>query len=268
MTALPVRLALAGLYLVAVNLGSGLLAVELRYPSLWGAQEVFHEYAYPALYNWALMHLLSMLPLALVVFRYSTFSKQQIRRCQYLLLAALVVLFFIEVKLPYGRLRHIPFALFLGVDVIVALLISLLFYPPWKVIVAILTLSTIAWVSLIVRTGDFSANANNIMTDRKSVTEPEPKGFFDHGAQVKKSDHTLYIVVVNEVVGPDMGPSGEKICREAKALVSPGSNDVVAIQVNTWFQPEKKYVYNAGRGSYNNTTEWQCDYKLPEPPTQ
>ncbi len=41
------RAAWVVVFLAAANLASGLLAVELRYPSLWGSAQVFSEYAYP-----------------------------------------------------------------------------------------------------------------------------------------------------------------------------------------------------------------------------
>lgn len=264
------RVLLASLFLLLVNLLSGLLAVEFRYPSLWGNAEVFHEYGYPALYNWALMHLPSMLLLALLVFRLPTFSPGQIRHCQLLLLLALVVLFFVEVKLPYGRLRHIPFALFLIVGVLVLLLLSLLFYPPVKTVGAVLVLvglmGLFEWVRPLT-TGFPQGEFPTEESQTASVAENTSDNFFSEVTAYQRRDHVEYSAIVSETVGPGVGPDGEEICRQAKRLVAAGSGDVVILLVHPWFQTEAKYVHHAGKASYESDAIWQCQFRYPEPAT-
>lgn len=262
------RLLLAALFLLLVNLLSGLLAVELRYPSLWGGSDVFHEYAYPALYNWALLHLPSMLLLALLVFRLPTFTLSQVRRCQLLLLLGLVVLFFVEVKLPYGRLRHIPFALFLIVDVLLVLLFSLLFYPPVKTLVIVFLVAAILiclqWLSPI--TIGLQSDKSPAQADHEAiVSDSEEVGFFEEVSEYQRRDHVEYSAIVNETVGPDMGPSGAEICRQARQLVAEAGKDVVILLVHPWFQTERKYVHHAGKAYYDTEANWRCQFRYPEP---
>ena len=65
---IPGRAFLAVMFFVFVNGLSGLLAQELRYPSLWGnSSGLFGEYAYPIPFTYALSHWLSMGPLTLIV---------------------------------------------------------------------------------------------------------------------------------------------------------------------------------------------------------
>ena len=86
---------------------------------------------------------------------------------------ALVILFFIEVKLPYGRLHNIPFALFLIVDVATLLMISCLFHPPWKVLIGIAG-AVCLWVAVQFVT---SNDVFEETTESESIA-PEPIGFF------------------------------------------------------------------------------------------
>lgn len=269
LSSFPARICLALMYLIAVNLGSGLLAVELGYPSLWGASEVFHEYAYPALYNWALVHTLSMLPLAWLVFRLPTLRPRHIRLCQIASLASLVLLFFVEVKLPYGKLRHIPFALFLIVDALVLLSVALLLRPPWKLLAGFaLLLALISTVYFgppdIAR--DFTFQSSDNLEDNPEATPKKKaaKKFFAEVTEYQRKDYIEYLAVVQDTVGPDLGPGKREICREANRLVASGTQDVVILMVHPWFEPETKYIYKAGTAGYYGSSIWRCHFELPE----
>lgn len=254
------RLGLVVLFFLTVNLGSGLLAVEFRYPSLWGNREVFHEYAYPAPYNWAIVHILSMVPLAYLVYQLPDLTPNRVRFWQVLSLVALVILFFIEVKLPYGRLRNIPFALFFIVDVVTLIVITCLFNPPWKTLIGLAVIVGLVSGYQIVTSIDFAT----ISVGSKSE-QSAPVGFFSEVDEVSRPDYTEYVAVVTEIVGPNMGPDRGEICDQAEQLIQRGSPDILILMVHPWFEPEKKYVYFAGESKYDAAGNWVCGYQLPQP---
>lgn len=256
------RLLLAIVYLVSVNLLSGFLAEALDYPSLWGRSgSVWGEYAIPLPFTWALAHLVSMLPMALLIAGLPLWPKIWVIRARWILIAALIVLFFAEVKLPYGRLRHVPFYLFLAVDAAVALLLSLLIYPPIRTL--IVTAAMVATMTLGIyvthRETTSTATENALEKHEGEVT------FFEEISEYPRGTSKEIVATVRETVGPDIGPNAEKICAEAKALLAKGSTAEVKLMVHPWFETEQKYVYSAGSARYDTAGEWLCDFSYPTP---
>jgi hypothetical protein len=142
------RLLLIGLFLTTTTLSAGYLADALHYPSLWGSSSsVWIEYTVPLPYYWAFSHLVSMLPLALLVGSFPLWPQVWIVRVRWILLFGLVAIFFAEVKLPYGRLRHVPYFLFIAVDLALALLCSLLVFRTRRLLAVIGTIVVILLIA-------------------------------------------------------------------------------------------------------------------------
>ncbi len=113
-------------FLVAVNWTAGALAVEFRYPSLWGRSDVFVEYAYPLPLSWALAHLATMIPLAWATWRSWDWEPSQVLRLRIGLLLGLIASASLDLIYGGGRWHRIPFILFPLVDLGWALTLSLL----------------------------------------------------------------------------------------------------------------------------------------------
>ena len=117
-------LLLFGLWAVTACVTSGLLAVGLRMPSLWGTSEIFLEYAAPLPMSWGLLHLPTLLGLGVLVVagaRRPTDWLLPLRySCVGLLLAVIVVTTLSE------SLREFPLTLYAGVDAILGLCASFL----------------------------------------------------------------------------------------------------------------------------------------------
>lgn len=114
------------LFLLAVNGTAGILAVEFRYPSLWGNREVFGEYAYPLPFNWAFAHLATMIPLACTTWLSWGWPPDRLRRYRTVLLVGLIGSVVLDFVYGGGRWHRIPFVLFAVVDFGWALALSLL----------------------------------------------------------------------------------------------------------------------------------------------
>lgn len=269
MNSLPIlfkRLLLVVFFLAVVNIASGYLAVTLGYPSLWGnTTGIFAEYAIPLNFNWAFAHLLSMLPLAGVAAALPSWKRSHLVKLRWVLLAALVVLFFVEVKLPYGRLNHIPFALFLVVDCLTMLALSLLFHPPWRVMAAVIGMAVISLLAAYLLTSvDWSSESPN---PAEPVQSEAPKGFFEEIEWTQKHDHMELFLLIRDTVGPDLEPTRETICEESRAVAETSSNQPVKVlfMVHPWFESTQKYVYHAGSASLDSQLVWQCDFIYPTP---
>lgn len=117
-----------GLFLLVVNLSCGFIAVEFRYPSLWGGGNVFAEYALPLHLSWGFAHLPSMVTLSIVLFLMPGWTEAQIRKGRCFLLAAIGLCIGIEFMYGGGRFHRIPFVLFVLVDVTAVYVLSLLLY--------------------------------------------------------------------------------------------------------------------------------------------
>lgn len=123
-------------FLIAVNLICGLVAVEFRYPSLWGNINVFEEYAYPMPLSWAMAHWPSMLLMSVLLFRLSSFSEAQVTKTQIGLIAGIGLCIAIEFVFGGGKFHRIPFILFVLVDLSLVFVLALLLYQPRRPILA------------------------------------------------------------------------------------------------------------------------------------
>ncbi|MFT5727058.1 MAG: hypothetical protein ACI8PB_001190 [Desulforhopalus sp.] len=83
-------------FLIVVNLACGFIAVEFRYPSLWGVSDVFKEYALPLHLSWAIAHWPSMLILCVLLFRMRDWDEAQITKIRCVLLAGIALCIAIE----------------------------------------------------------------------------------------------------------------------------------------------------------------------------
>ena len=122
----PIRILIAMVFLVGVNLASGLFAVEFGYPSLWGNSKVFAEYAYPLPMGWAFAHWLTMLPLAWVAYAMWEWPGPRLRMLRWSLAAAMVTCVVLDLVQGGGRWHRVPFLLFALVDLSAIFGLSLL----------------------------------------------------------------------------------------------------------------------------------------------
>lgn len=113
------------LFLVSVNLISGILATKLNYPSLYNVHARFSEYAVPLPFHWALAHIPSMLIFGIPLLFLHSWKEKHI-----VYFRAACILTFLLLLLEFDR--KIPFLLFLKVDTLLAFICSLVVAPPNK----------------------------------------------------------------------------------------------------------------------------------------
>ena len=123
-------------FLIVVNLACGLIAVEFRYPSLWGGRDVFKEYALPLHLSWAIAHLPSMLIMCVLLFRMPEWDEAQITKIRCVFLVGVALCIAIEFIYGGGKFHRIPFVLFVLVDLSVAYALSLLLHQRRRPFVA------------------------------------------------------------------------------------------------------------------------------------
>ena len=134
------------LFLVAANLICGFIAVEFRYPSLWGGSDVFNEYAMPLSLSWALAHWPSMLLACALLFRMPELRGAQVSSIRLGLLIGIACCIAIEFLYGGGRFHRIPFVLFFLVDLSLAYVLSLLLYKRPKPMIAALFLIAVTLI--------------------------------------------------------------------------------------------------------------------------
>ena len=134
-------------FLIVVNLACGFIAVEFRYPSLWGGSDVFEEYALPLHLSWAIAHWPSMLILCALLFRMREWDEAQITKIRYVFLVGIVLCIAIEFIYGGGKFHRIPFVLFVLVDLSAAYALSLLLHQRRRPFVAsfLLLVITLIW---------------------------------------------------------------------------------------------------------------------------
>lgn len=273
-------------YLLAVNLLAGWLAVELRYPSLWGGSDVFAEYALPLPYGWAMAHWVSMLPLAFVVAALPGWPEQRLLRLRWTLLALLALVALVEVDWTYFKLERIPFMLFFAVDLSLALLLSLVFRPPLRVLggAALVALLGIVGVRLWLVPDDDSrghASAPERAGPAPGDGPAEPRRadsqglFSDTEVQLLRHEQEVrYTLILADTVEPGRAPEPQTICRAAESRYAAlaaarhrpaGYRDRVRFMAHPWFEPERKYVYPAGEAGLDASGNWYCAFEYPAP---
>lgn len=125
------------IFLIIVNLACGFIAVEFRYPSLWGTSDVFTEYALPLQLSWASAHWPSMLTLSVLLFRMRRWNEAQISKTRFALLTGIALCIAIEFIFGGGKFHRIPFVLFILVDLSAAYILSLLLHQRRRPFVAL-----------------------------------------------------------------------------------------------------------------------------------
>ena len=123
-------------FLIVINLACGLIAVEFRYPSLWGGSDVFKEYALPLHFSWAIAHWPSMLVLSVLLFRMREWDETQITKIRCVILAGIALCIAIEFIYGGGKFHRIPFVLIVLVDLSAVYVLSLLLHQRRRPFVA------------------------------------------------------------------------------------------------------------------------------------
>jgi hypothetical protein len=117
------RAVIITVFFVLVNVLAGYIAIELNYPSLYNVRASFSEYAIPLPFNWAFVHLASMLVYGLPLCLMHEWQPKTVAYCR-IIFGCSFLLYFLELD---GKN---PFILFLKIDAISALAFSLLLVPP------------------------------------------------------------------------------------------------------------------------------------------
>lgn len=117
------KLLIFSLFLLAVNLLAGFVAVWLNYPSLFNTQVSFSEYAIPLPFTWALAHWPSILIYGIPLL-YLTKNKGKFLFYYRLFCAVSFALLLLQIT------EKIPFVLFPAVDAFTGLTLSLAIVPP------------------------------------------------------------------------------------------------------------------------------------------
>jgi len=266
--------ALALGFLIAVNLLAGLAAEGLGYPSLWTAsREVFAEYAFPLPLTWGLAHWATMGPLVFLIAALPRLTPARLRTVQAALGIGLLLALAVEVDLAYGKLEKIPFALFAIVDLTVALLITLFFHTPLKLLVG----AALAIPLLVVATATVVRLAAP-QPERAAKSEPahDTAGgdglFSDRELVVRRVEHEVRLtLLVAEPMGPGVGPAPADICSAARAAwpeVAELHREHPDFEAYIQFlapmpMDERKYVYPAGDAVVNQAGEFQCRFHYP-----
>lgn len=251
------RSLLAVAFLLTVNVLSGWLAVTLGYPSLWGNQSgIFGEYALPITFTWALAHWLSMLPLTLLILGLPLWQKSSVNRFRLGLIVGLLVCFAIETDFGFGRLQKTPFVLFIAVDLLVALVISLLFYVPRYLQVGGLVLAGFGGTAIA-----FQEQIENLLLAQGPVLKVLDTEIDDGEALIR------YHFEVIPPVDPDSYPRVKTICQNAEALydsVHVNQPEDYTTIVLFWARTDKRAnTYPAGSAGPNYKGEWVCSFNYP-----
>tara|TARA_R110002073_G_scaffold4917_6_gene31036 strand:+ start:8663 stop:9520 length:858 start_codon:yes stop_codon:yes gene_type:complete len=266
-------------FLVCTNLGSGYFAVRLGYPSLWGnSTGIFMEYAVPMLYNWALAHVVFMVPIAVVLSRVPGWEAKSVFMFRCVAGFVLVSALLLEVKLPVGRLNHVPFLLFIIMDTSLALLLTVIFYPPLKGILGVTVAGLLLYSGLYLYNNPGQLKLP-LKVDAPEVDEPEVESpadgsmeFFEKVLRFERPGFIEMDAIIRETVGPNQGPTPEEICDNAKLLakslvrsLTKSAPVVVKFTAHPWFESEDKYVYPAGEAELDSAGQWHCNFVYPRP---
>lgn len=267
--------ALAMGFLIAVNLLAGLAAEGLGYPSLWTAsREVFAEYALPLPLTWGLAHWATMGPLAFLIAALPRLTPARLRTVQAALGIGLLLALAVEVDLAYGKLEKIPFALFAIVDFTVALLITLCYAAPLKLLAG----AAVAIPLLVVTT---AAVVRLTAPQPETAARPAPvrgaaagdRLFSDRDLAVRWVEQEIRLtLLVADPVGPGVGPAPADICSAARAAwpevaelhrQHPEFDAYIQFLAPKPFD-DKDYVYPAGDAVVNRSGEFQCRFHYPQ----
>jgi len=151
-------------FVIVVNLLAGYTAIYFNYPSLWGGNLAFSEYAFPVPLTWALSHWPSMLIFGIPLLFPSITQAKAVYRYR-LVCAVTFLLCLLELD------AKIPFVLFPKVDALTAFVFSLIIAPPNRqqnpALAPAVWASSIMIVLLLIYTG-YSAWQHRTPTIRSS----------------------------------------------------------------------------------------------------
>ena len=271
------RLGLAALYLLSVNLLSGYLAVTFRYPSLWGnVTGLFGEYAYPLPFSWALAHLVTMLPLTMLVTGIPFWEQKRLVQARWVCIAALAVCVGVEVSDGIHRFKKTPFVLFWMVDSSLFLMLTLVFKPPLRTLAAVIggvLIFTASWVYLpgILKS---LQQADALVPEKTEL--PAPGNFFTRTDLSPDWYHktAIYYFQLRDRLEPSRPPLPDEICSKAEVLyrslldTNPPpagfASPTVNFMARAWFDDTDKYLYNSGTAELANG-HWDCRIVYPDP---
>lgn len=201
-------------YLLAVNLLAGYVAVALSYPSLWGGGDVFKEYAVPIPYGWAMMHWLTMAPLAVLLYGLPAWPAVKQQKFRWILLACIAACVAIEFIYGGGRWHRIPFVLFPLIDVTTVLMLSAMYLS-----FSVLRVLIPAFV-VVTTLGYFAPAVMEEFQRRSSADSVEGltsrNGLLRSVSVYQEKDSTIYSMELLVIV--NAGASTESVCIDAVFL--------------------------------------------------
>lgn len=251
------RLIVAVAYLVTVNILCGFIAVEFRYPSLWGKSSVFPEYAYPVPMSWALMHWLSMAPLTYFIFRMWDWEPGLLRRFRGSLLAVALLCITADIVYGGGRFHRVPFLLFPFVDTSTALLLTFVMTRRGLVRTSAFAL---AGVVLLIGVPALTASVQQQIDPyglRGMTTE---KGWLRPIKVVREEETTVYVLQFEPAANNE---NQDDICYETLRVYEqmlqrhePFDRTTPVVRLTRPDAPEKQI----GHARYSNNGRWLCSY--------
>jgi len=245
---------------------AGLLAVEFRYPSLWGNSDIFPEYAYPLPYGWALAHWISMSPLTFWVFRMPTWDTHTLMRSRWILLAIVTAAVLFEFIYGNGRWHRIPFVLFVLVDSAIALIIAMIIKPPRKLMAGLGISGALLLIFWTVGTPLIAAWKQNKNVAALATLNSKYESLRAMPTESLGDDARVIMEVQLDVAGT---LDKEALCYEALKLFE-GTMELFPSEkrANPWIQfvarskRSPDTLTSIGEARYTDRGRWQCDIEL------
>lgn len=277
------RISLALTFLIAANVLAGVAAVHLGYPSLWGNSKVFLEYALPLPFGWGLAHWLSMTPLAFLIFHLPNWDERRLVRARWVLSVLLLMLIATALVWSGWRWRKVPFVLFPLVDGALALVVSLTFKPPLRLLAGLAVAAGIGAASVIVfsnrapqshpSTPPEGETTRSESLAHNALTASDRKGPLLKLLEPEASRPNIVRIEVLQAVAEGEEPSPLRICSQARPLFEKFAwrhrLDLavtrVKFQVHPDFDSRWQYVYPGGEAYFDENASWICRFEYPDP---
>ena len=130
------RLTLAAAWLISANILAGAFADRLGYPGLAATGTVFADYALPLALSWSLVHWVTLVPIAAVIFALPLWDERRVIFLRWILFAGVVTCVTVEFVYGGGSWHGLPFLVFALADCAVGLMVALTFHPPPRLLIA------------------------------------------------------------------------------------------------------------------------------------
>lgn len=272
------RLTLAAAWLISANILAGAFADRLDYPGLAATGTVFSDYALPLTLSWSLVHWVTLVPIAAVMFGLPLWDERRVILVRCVLFAGIVTCVTVELVYGGGNWHGLPFLVFALVDCAVGLMVALTFHPPLRLLIAGGAVAVVAG-GVFLATHDSGASpglghvVESGVTDETLLAPETVSGRLVKVWTPKGGPDTTVFLEVLPQVEPDKAPDPVNICGAARGVfeaelrkrrVHP-RDARVEFKVHPTFDPRLKYLYPGGIARFRSSQFWECRFQYPDP---